>query len=74
LTGTRIPVKMSSMTPKGHPRKASENTIKTTVDLPHDLWRAAKVRAMDERTDLRSVIIKALEAHLNTKPRGREAS
>lgn len=38
--------------------------MKTTVDLPASLWRAAKIRAMDERTDLRQVIIAALEAYL----------
>ena len=43
--------------------------VKTTVELPEPLWKAAKVRAMDERTDLRSVIIAALEAHLRTKPK-----
>ena len=43
--------------------------VKTTVELPEDLWRAAKVRAMDERADLRSVIIAALEAYLKSKKR-----
>jgi hypothetical protein len=43
--------------------------VKTTVDLPQELWRAAKIRAMDERSDLRSVIVAALEAHLKTKPK-----
>ncbi len=41
--------------------------VKTTVDLPEVLWRAAKIRAMDERRDLRQVIIAALEAYLKTK-------
>lgn len=41
--------------------------MKTTVDLPETLWRAAKVRAMDERLDLRSVIIAALEGYLKAK-------
>lgn len=41
--------------------------VKTTVDLPEALWRAAKIRAMDERMDLRSVIIAALEAYLKAK-------
>jgi hypothetical protein len=45
--------------------------VKTTVDLPEAVWRAAKIRAMDERTDLRSVIISALEAYFKTKPKGR---
>jgi hypothetical protein len=38
--------------------------IKTTVELPEDLWRAAKIRAMDDRTDLRSVMVAALRAYL----------
>ncbi len=57
------------MTPKGQPREKAEKVVKTTVDLPEDLWKAAKIRAMDERTDLRSVIIAALEQHLKTKPK-----
>ncbi len=47
--------------------------IKTTVELPEDLWKAAKIRAMDERHDLRSVIIAALEAHLKIKPKRGDA-
>lgn len=39
--------------------------MKTTVDLPQDLWRAAKIRAMDEHSDLRSVIIAALRVYLD---------
>ncbi len=40
--------------------------MKTTVDLPEPLWRAAKIRAVDDRADLRRVIIAALEAYLKT--------
>jgi len=47
-------------------------TVKTTVDLPEALWRKAKIRAMDERTDLRQVVITALEAYLKAKPMRRE--
>lgn len=43
--------------------------VKTTVELPEYLWRAAKVRAMDERSDLRSVVIAALEAYLKGRKR-----
>ncbi len=43
--------------------------VRTTVELPEDLWRRAKVRAVDERSDLRSVIIAALEAYLRTRTR-----
>jgi hypothetical protein len=41
-----------------------DDVVKTTVELPADLWRAAKIRAMDERIDLRSVLILALERFL----------
>jgi hypothetical protein len=48
------------------PRKRSESElVKTTVELPADLWRAAKIRAMDERVDLRTILIRALEALLH---------
>ena len=42
--------------------------MKTTVALPESLWRTAKVRAMDQRTDLRAVIIAALEDYLRQRP------
>jgi hypothetical protein len=44
--------------------KPAKTGVKTTVVLPEELWRAAKIKAMDERTDLRSVLIEALEKHL----------
>lgn len=44
--------------------------IRTTLELPEELWRAAKMRALDEG-DLRTVMIRALEEYLArpTKPR-----
>jgi hypothetical protein len=42
--------------------------IKTTVELPQELWRAAKIRAMDEQTDFRSVVIAALGLYLQVPP------
>ena len=38
--------------------------MKTTIELPESLWREAKIRAMDEHSDFRRVVIAALEAHL----------
>ena len=49
------------------PRTSEGSTVKTTVDLPEEVWRAAKIRAMDRRTDLRSVIIEALRAYLDLR-------
>jgi len=33
-------------------------------DIPGDLWKRAKQRALDDNTDLRAVILKALEQYL----------
>lgn len=49
----------------GLPAKRNDSdTVKTTVELPGELWRAAKIRAMDDRADLRTVLIRALEDYL----------
>ena len=48
-------------------KEGGERAVKTTVDLPESLWRAAKVRALDERTDLRQVLMAALLAYLEPK-------
>jgi hypothetical protein len=40
--------------------------VKTTLLLPPPLWRAAKVRAVDERTNLKQIVVKALQAYLRT--------
>jgi len=58
------------MSPKGKPKEGV--TIKTTVDLPDTLWRAAKVRAINDGADLRRVIIAALEQYLKRKSTKRE--
>ena len=43
--------------------------VKTSLKLPPALWRAAKVRAADERTNMRAIIIRALTAYLATPVR-----
>jgi len=45
-------------------KRTDSDTVKTTVELPGELWRAAKIRALDERADLRTVLIRALEDYL----------
>lgn len=47
----------------------NDTPVKTTVELPVDIWRAAKIRAMDNRVDLRTVFIEALEAYLGVRAR-----
>jgi len=41
--------------------------MKTSVDIPDNLWKAAKILAVEENKDLRDVIVEALEEHLNRK-------
>jgi hypothetical protein len=52
--------------------KGSEGaeTVKTTVVLPRALWEAARIHAIEERTDFRTVVIRALEAYLKASRRG----
>ena len=45
-------------------KKATEETVKTSIKLPRVLWQAAHVRAMEERTDLAGIVRKALEQYL----------
>ena len=53
---------------------AQAESVKTTVDLPQPLWRAAKIRAMDEQSDLRSVIIAALRKYLGIRDDAEETA
>jgi hypothetical protein len=43
-----------------------EAVVRTSLVLPRELWKAAHVRALDEHSDLRSVIVAALELYLKT--------
>jgi hypothetical protein len=42
-------------------------TIKTSLALPEDLWRAAKIRAIHEGKNLQDIVAEALREHLKTK-------
>ena len=46
--------------------------MKTSVDIPDDLWKAAKILAVEENKDLRDVIIEALQEHLGKKAKARK--
>ena len=46
--------------------RAGQPVVKTTLVLPEDLWLQVKRRALDERTDLRGVVMKALTQYLRT--------
>jgi len=48
------------------PRKRDATTIRTTLDLPVALWRAIKIRSIDEQRDLRAVLLDAVALYLRT--------
>ena len=52
------------MMKRAKPERNRESSVKTSLDLPESFWKAAKIRAAQERTDLRSIILAALEAYL----------
>ncbi len=41
--------------------------MKTSVDIPDDLWKAAKILAVEETKDLKDVINDALLEYLKKK-------
>ena len=68
-TSCRVAVKTGKLRRVLAAKRTDGDTVKTTVELPGELWRAAKIRAMDERADLRTVLIRALESYLEgTRP------
>jgi len=53
------------------PRTPGAETVRTTLVLPLALWQRAKVRALQERRDLREVLLDALGRYLGeTKKEG----
>jgi hypothetical protein len=54
------------------PRTPGATKVRTTLDLPPGLWKRAKVRAIDERRDLRAVLLDALRAYLATPVRRKD--
>jgi hypothetical protein len=46
-----------------------QEKVKLTVEIPRELWRRAKVRAAETDSDLRSVVIAALELMLGARPK-----
>jgi hypothetical protein len=52
------------------PRKPGAALVKTTLHMPPDLWRAAKIHAMDTGVDLRDVLLEALRRYLAETKKG----
>jgi predicted HicB family RNase H-like nuclease len=48
--------------------------IKTTLRLSQDLWRQARVRALDERVSFQDIVERALAKYLKDAPTNRGGS
>jgi predicted DNA binding CopG/RHH family protein len=46
--------------------KAMPRGKKIALEIPEELWQAAKQRALDDGTNFRTVVIEALTRHLGT--------
>ncbi len=47
------------------PKRESEIPMKkTTIRLPEDVWRAARIRALDENRDFQDLVADALQRYL----------
>ncbi|MDQ6893025.1 MAG: hypothetical protein M3167_10140 [Acidobacteriota bacterium] len=45
-------------------------TVKTSMEIPEDLWRAAKIRAMDEKKNFQDIVAEALREYLRKQKKG----
>jgi hypothetical protein len=45
-------------------------TTKTSIEIPEEIWRAAKIRAMDEKKNFQDIVAEALAAFLKPKKGG----
>jgi hypothetical protein len=48
-------------------KRQAQGDVKTSVWLPGDLWKRAKIAAVEERVDLRDIIVRALTAYLTPR-------
>jgi hypothetical protein len=47
--------------------KKKSDDVRTTVILSRTIWRAARIKAMDDDMDLSTVVSRALERYLGVK-------
>jgi hypothetical protein len=45
-------------------------TVRTSIEVPEDIWRAAKIRAMDEKRNFQDVVAEALREYLKKSKKG----
>jgi len=51
------------MAPPAH-KQGEARLVRTTFELPEELWKRAKLRALDERSDLRTIVMRGMELYL----------
>ncbi len=47
--------------------KEPGDTVKTTIRVPRALWKALRIRAVEDETSAEALVVKALEAYLSKK-------
>jgi len=55
----------------GTKKSLKPKEVRTTLVLHEDLWKRAKQRALDDGTDLRSLLVEGLEWRLTRRKAGR---
>ena len=45
-------------------------TVKTSIEIPEEVWRAAKIRAMDEKRNFQDIVAEALREFLKKSKKG----
>lgn len=46
------------------------STVKTSIEIPEELWTQAKIRAVHDKTNLQDVIAAALREYLKKAKKG----
>lgn len=44
--------------------------MKTSIEIPEDVWRTAKIRAMDEKKNFQDIVADALKEFLRKPKKG----
>lgn len=70
LTFTVDPCNLRTMNTETRVKREVVKRVKTTVEFPEELWKAAKVLAVEERRSFQDVVAAALEEYLKRRKKG----
>ncbi len=56
--------------PKASDYGKGVRTVKTSIEIPEEVWRAAKIRAMDEKKNFQDIVAEALREFLKKGKKG----